>query len=127
MRKVILTLSRLVATCRKQLFSSNTSLQFIFGILIGIFIGFCATFNYNNEISTSIMQSFSIDQNKQFISINLNNNSILFDIQIQCIIFIHPNQLSKRKYVGALRDTYTKQCNHTVYITNSKEIRRNFA
>ncbi|KAM3724549.1 C1GALT1-specific chaperone [Dirofilaria immitis] len=127
MRKVILILSRLVAICRKQSFSSNPSLKFTIGILIGILIGFCATVNYNDEISTSITQSFLINQRKQqLISINFNT-SILSDIQLQCIIFIHPKQLFKWKYVEAIRDTYTKQCNHTIYITNSNDIRRKFS
>uniref|UniRef100_A0A0R3S257 N-acetylgalactosaminide beta-1,3-galactosyltransferase n=1 Tax=Elaeophora elaphi TaxID=1147741 RepID=A0A0R3S257_9BILA len=123
MRKVISILSRPVAYCRKQ-WLSNISLQFILGILIGILLGFCA-FNYDNESFTAVKKSVSINQQKQLTSVNLNT-SILFDIQIQCIIFIHSNQLFKQKYIQALRDTYTKQCNHTVYITNSKEIRRNF-
>ncbi|CAG9530434.1 unnamed protein product [Cercopithifilaria johnstoni] len=127
MREVISILSRLVAICRKQWLSSYISLQFIIGISIGILLGFYATLNHDDdEISLGIKQSISIDQRKQFDSINLNT-SILSDIRIQCIIFIRPNQLFKQKYIQALRDTYTKQCNHTVYVTNSKEIRRNFA
>lgn len=124
MRKLISILTRLVA-CRKH-WLSNISLQFILGILIGILLGFCATFNYYDEIPIAIKQSISINQPKQFTSINLNT-SILSDIQIQCIILIHPNQLFKQKYIQALRDTYTKQCNHTVYVTNSKKVRRNFS
>ncbi|VIO90556.1 Uncharacterized protein BM_BM6257 [Brugia malayi] len=122
MRQVILILSRLIATCRKQWLSNNTT-RFILGILIGILLGFCVTFNYEDETAT---QSILINQSRHFTSINLNT-SILSDIQIQCIIFIHPNQIFKRKYVQTLRDTYTKQCNHTVYITNSEGIRRNFS
>ncbi|EJW83456.1 hypothetical protein WUBG_05633, partial [Wuchereria bancrofti] len=118
MQQVILILSRLIATCRKQ-WLSNNSARFILGILIGILLGFCVTF----ETAT---QSILIKQPKQFTTIN-SNTSVLSDIQIQCIIFIHPNQLFKRKYVQTLRDTYTKQCNHTVYITNSEGIRRNFS
>ncbi|EFO14047.1 hypothetical protein LOAG_14477 [Loa loa] len=125
MREANLILSRLVATCRKQ-WLSNIALQFIIGILIGILLGFCAIFYNDDEISTTITQSITINQPKQFTSINFDI-SILSDIQIQCIIIIQPNQLFKQKYIKTLRDTYTKQCNHTVYITNSKEISRNFA
>ncbi|KAL4001727.1 Fringe-like family protein [Acanthocheilonema viteae] len=125
MRKDISILSRLIAICRNQ-WLSNISLAFILGILIGVLLGFCAIFNYDNEISPAIKQSISIIQQKQLHSIN-SNTSILSKIQIQCIIFIHPNQLFKRKYVQTLSDTYTKQCNHTVYVTNSKQILRYFA
>lgn len=129
MHEVILILSRQVAICRKH-WSSNITCQFIFGILIGILVGLCII-SYDDEIFTTFAQtnSISINTNQQIKQLTSNNFniSILSNIRIQCIIFIHPNQLFKRKYVETLRDTYTKQCNHSVYVTNSKDIRRNFS
>lgn len=125
MRKLILIITRQVAICHKQCLS-NIILQFLLGILIGIILGYFATFEFDNENFMTIKEFTANEQLKQFTSINLNH-STLSDIQIQCIIFIHPNQLTKRKYVQSLRDTYTKQCNHTIYMTNSKKIVRYFA
>ncbi|VDK78839.1 unnamed protein product [Litomosoides sigmodontis] len=126
MRKLILLFARQVAICQKQCLST-TMLQFLLGILIGSILGYFAAFKFDGENFTRIRKSSSIATKQWKQSINLNPSTILSNIQIQCIIFIHPNQLTKRKYVQSLRDTYTKQCNHTIYVTNSKKIVRYFA
>lgn len=110
------TFLRPIATCRKQ-WMSKVGLQLLFGILVGALLGFCAKFDYETKIST--LQLFPLN--------GLHLTELAHsDYRIKCVIFIHPKQKFKTKYVQALRDTYTKQCNSTIYITNSYKIRKQF-
>lgn len=118
MRQATWVFLRQIAACRKQWWSS-AGLQFVFGVLVGVFLGFAVIFDYETEI-TSITKPFPV--NKLGFDDVTNGSSI----PVQCVLFIHPNQKRKSQYVEALRDTFTRQCTPTIYISNSQEIRQHF-
>lgn len=127
MHEISLALMGQVANFRTY-WPSNITAQFTLGISIGILVGFFAlSGNYADEISTTPISISNIDQPIEKFTTISENISILDDIHIQCIIFINPKQEYKRKHVETLRDTYTKQCNHTVYVTNSQRICSEFS
>lgn len=118
MRQATWVILRQIAACRKQWWSS-AGLQFLFGVLVGVFLGFAVIFDYETEV-TSITKPFPV--NKLGFDDATNGSSI----PVQCVVFIHPNQKRKSQYVEALRDTFTRQCTLTIYISNSQEIRQHF-
>ncbi|VDN06291.1 unnamed protein product [Thelazia callipaeda] len=124
MHKVIVMLSRPMAASLRHI-SSNIFSQLIFGISIGALLGCFTLIDYETELS-HFTQRLKTHQSDYAHNTN-RNVSIFTDAYVKCVIYIHHTQSHKHKYILSLRDTYTKYCNDTIYVTNSENVRKDFS
>uniref|UniRef100_A0AC35FSL7 Uncharacterized protein n=1 Tax=Panagrolaimus sp. PS1159 TaxID=55785 RepID=A0AC35FSL7_9BILA len=95
---------------------SSKILPIIFGILIGLFLGHILDFEHETEIDTITKSKIN----------DLYSHKIPDaekDIYLRCIILI---QKKPNKFIEAVKDTYGKRCNETLYFTSIKKLEENF-
>ncbi|KJH52469.1 hypothetical protein DICVIV_01314 [Dictyocaulus viviparus] len=107
-----LIVSRLFTIGKRRAFK-ETLLPLLIGISLGYLIGSIISF----EDIDSIDHVMKIERHAP--------ESTLFFLR--CLIMIHPEAKKAANFVAAIRDTYGKVCNQTIYFTHSKELQRKVA
>lgn len=112
MIRILFSILHFLANYRR--FLSHPVSQIAFGIIIGGLLGFSISFTYEIEITpfTSSVADVALDFFRGSETVT----------GIQCVIFLNSKRRNLSKYIAAITETYSQQCNKTIFITNSKKL-----
>ncbi|KAK0419685.1 hypothetical protein QR680_014266 [Steinernema hermaphroditum] len=86
----------------------------IFGVLVGLLLGFSSYFVAESDVEALTRPAGAFKE--------LSNHTST----IRCVVLVQPHTRKPEKYVAAVKDTYGKQCNETLYFTTSKSLQEKF-
>ncbi|CAI4231059.1 unnamed protein product [Auanema sp. JU1783] len=90
-------------------------------LLIGVFLGFLiGRIGFNSNLEDAANLHSSIDFHSP-----VTHNDTLFILR--CVVMIHPKTKKASNFLTAIRDTYGKECNQTIYYTNDKKLSKQIA
>lgn len=98
----------------------------LFGILIGILFGVCLNFDEHSHVDTDGYHVSSKLRQKSNGSIGALQ-IVTAQVYLQCLIIIQPATYKPEKFLSAIIDSYSTQCNETLFFTNSKGLVEKFA
>jgi len=91
----------------------------LFGFIVGIFLSNIALFESETNANSSIYEG--IGRRHDYSRSGSTN------VSIRCIILVQSTTEKPDKFISAIRDTYSKRCNETLFFTSNKELEKQFA